>query len=463
MAQAQKIWHPKFVEYMNFIIENPAYNGLAIKIDSNGRPAWIATAKSEIGQARKNWAEAKAKDLGIPVEAGVYAKVMYAIHPTKLKVCQICGETMSISYVYPNANFAKALIQRFNIEIDVYDSLYEVWDSVLLQGNVAGLIELINTKFGTNFTESDSPKSIITQCEVLCRLGGKAHLGPGAMSNFPDRYDGFHTYNRCHRSLEDKGRSALNMKTYNRDRRAYELWSDGNIMAANQFMGSAYFVGQSADHVGPISLGFVHDPRYLRRMSSSDNSTKRDRLTKEAVDEIVEIQKITGVYPMSWYVSALWDYIAANYTRHEELVPTLYRQLLKQGVTNYMHILNAIINAGPKGVDFLVASLIAPKEADFKFNYTFDDLGNITAKTPRNITDRARFEFSRFTRIALQAVIDYNQKDNRHQSQDLTGDEIGKLTTIITQILSDDSAAALRGLQALVNDTQRRAISLIDK
>ena len=43
----------------------------------------------------------------------------------------------------------------------------------------------------------------------------------------------------------------------------------------NQFMGSRYFQGTSADHVGPISLGFVHDPRYLRPMTGSDNSAKR--------------------------------------------------------------------------------------------------------------------------------------------------------------------------------------------
>lgn len=108
------------------------------------------------------------------------------------------------------------------------------------------------------------------------------------MSYFPDRYDGFHTYNRCCRATQDKGRSKENLKSYTKDRRAYEYWSDGNIHAANQFMGSAFFDGTSADHIGPISLGFVHDPRYLQPMPGGDNSSKRDRLQIVGIESIID-------------------------------------------------------------------------------------------------------------------------------------------------------------------------------
>lgn len=141
---------------------------------------------------------------------------------------------------------------------------------------------------------------IIDALEYACRKGNKKCLGPGAMSNFPDRYDGFHTYNRCCRATQDKGRSKENLKSYTKDRRAYEYWSDGNIHAANQFMGSSFFDGISADHIGPISLGFVHDPRYLQPMSSGDNSSKRDRLQVVDIERIIETEQRTGVYPMSW-------------------------------------------------------------------------------------------------------------------------------------------------------------------
>lgn len=43
-------------------------------------------------------------------------------------------------------------------------------------------------------------------------------LGPGAMSNAPDRLDGFHTYDRCCRPTADKGRSKENLASYSTDR-----------------------------------------------------------------------------------------------------------------------------------------------------------------------------------------------------------------------------------------------------
>ena len=81
-----------------------------------------------------------------------------------------------------------------------------------------------------------SKMKVIELVENECRNNGKRLLSPGAMSNFPDRYDGFHTYNRCCRSAQDKGRSKENLRSYTKDGRAYEYWSDGNIHAANQFM-----------------------------------------------------------------------------------------------------------------------------------------------------------------------------------------------------------------------------------
>lgn len=411
----EKIWHPKFIEYMNFIINHPNYDGLPIEFDeTTGNPRWIATAKSVVGVDRKKWAEDKARQLGIPIEPGVYAKVMYAIHPTKIKTCQICGQEMSIGYIYPNANFAKSLLKEFDIEIGTYDSFYDIWDNILLEGyGSKDIIGLINNKFNTNFTVEDSKNDIIEKCEALCRLSGKAHLGPGAMSNFPDRYDGFHTYNRCHRSIEDKGRSKENLKSYTRDRRAYEYWSDGNIQAANQFMGSDYFKGVSADHVGPISLGFIHDSHYLRPMLSSDNSIKRDRLSKETVDAVVEISVATGIYPMSWYSAIIWDYIVENYSKSQDKIATTFRNLLKQNMANYMYILKYILEYSKYGEEFLYRYLILPKKDDFMYSYKFDSLGNVVTKTVRNITQRGQFEFERFFRIATTAVHEYNDKDNR--------------------------------------------------
>ena len=110
MAQDEKQWHPRFLKYMREIVNHPNYKGLPIKKKPDGSYAWIATAKSEIGQQRINWCIRKAQELGLTrtneAYPGMYADVMLEIHPTKWKVCQICGKEMSLCYHYPNANFA---------------------------------------------------------------------------------------------------------------------------------------------------------------------------------------------------------------------------------------------------------------------------------------------------------------------------------------------------------------------
>ena len=109
MAQDEKQWHPRFLKYMSSIINHPNYSGLPIKKRADNSYAWIATAKSEIGRGRKDWCIDKAIKLGFinthKDYPGMYADVMLEIHPTKWKVCQICGKEMSIYYHYPNANF----------------------------------------------------------------------------------------------------------------------------------------------------------------------------------------------------------------------------------------------------------------------------------------------------------------------------------------------------------------------
>ena len=129
-------------------------------------------------------------------------------------------------------------------------------------------------------------------------------LSPGAMSNAPDRLDGFHTYNRCCRSTADKGRSKSNLASYSTDRRAFEYWVDGNWVEANMAMGlfrSDAEVQQipcmnddgqtyhplpcAADHIGPISLGFSHRPVF-QPLCTPCNSAKNNRMYYSDVQKL---------------------------------------------------------------------------------------------------------------------------------------------------------------------------------
>lgn len=462
MAREERKWNNRFLAYMDMIVNHPNYQGLPIKKKADGSLSWIATAKSEIGEERIEWCLEKADSLGIARRAGVYADVMLAIHPTKWKVCQTCGKEMSLYYHYPNANFVKAINKTFNKDFTDCDHIADIWDDLINSGVKKNTIaKFLIAKGDLDLNPATATKDeIIDALEYACRKGNKKLLGPGAMSNFPDRYDGFHTYNRCCRSSQDKGRSKENLKSYTRDRRAYEYWSDGNIHAANQFMGSSFFDGISADHIGPISLGFIHDPRYLQPMSGGDNSAKRDRLQIEDIETIIDTYNRTRVYPMSWYSKLIWEHILKNYKSHTDIVATVYRDALKQNMANFMHVLWMILeNCPDTGEDFLEKELLSKNYECFNYTYEFNNKGEIVSKQPRHFTDRSQNETNRYKRIAIEAVYDYNDKDNRHTNPDLTRTEENQLISICKSLTSPINYKSCYSLLVkLVEDIESRII-----
>ena len=121
----ERTWSPKFVEYMDFIISHPNYKGLAIN-KTNDSYGWVTTKQSDIGKKRLAWANAKAKELNIKPEPGYLRKIMYEVHPTKMKVCQICGRTLSLDYIYLNKSFVGLIKKNFNYDFNELDSIYDV-------------------------------------------------------------------------------------------------------------------------------------------------------------------------------------------------------------------------------------------------------------------------------------------------------------------------------------------------
>ncbi len=467
MAREKRQWNDRFLAYMDMIVKHPNYQGLPIEKKADGSLAWITTAKTKIGKKRIEWCLKKADELGFERRAGVYADVMLAIHPTKWKVCQTCGREMSLYYHYPNANFVKALNRDFKQKFTDCDHISDIWDTLIESGvkeNV--LAEYLIRKGDLALEPTTATKDeIIDALELVCRKGNKKLLGPGAMSNFPDRYDGFHTYNRCCRPSQDKGRSKENLKSYTKDRRAYEYWSDGNIHAANQFMGSAFFAGVSADHIGPISLGFIHDPRYLQPMSGGDNSAKRDRLQIEDIEKIIETYNRTGVYPMSWYSKDIWEFILSSYKTHPDSVATIYRDALKQNMADFMYILWRILEECPRyGEDFLEKCLLSKHYECFNYSYKFNARGEIIDRRPRHFTDRNQNETDRYKRIAIDSAYDYNDKDNRNMASDLTPGESSSLSGLCQDLnTAHDYDAAHKALVSLIQSIERRIITSLQK
>lgn len=435
----ERTWNPKFKEYMDFIISHPNYKGLAINKTSDSY-GWVTTKQSDIGKKRLAWANEKAKELNIKPEPGYLRKIMFEIHPTKMKVCQICGRTLSLDYIYLNKTFINSLKKKFNFDFNELNSIYDVVN--LLEKNEIEENEIKKFFIGSfklNNSYNDSIKNIINECVKKCVEGSSKYLGPGAMSNFPDRFDGFHTYNRCCRSKEDTGRSRENLNTYNKDRRAYEYWSDGNIFAANKFMKSSFFSETSADHVGPISLGFIHDPRQLRKLNKRDNSAKRDRLQYNDIIELKKIEDTNNICVINWYSYLIWKFIKENLDITSDL--ELFRKMLKTNLQYYMELLWNIVNkCKNKGIDFLVRNFLEPKYSDFKYDYEFNELGQIISKAPRHETDASRKEFDRFVRISFESVNEFHEKENRKTNISFTKEQMITIDMICKMINEEEDS-----------------------
>lgn len=463
MPRNKKEYHENFKKYADFIIHHPVYAGLPIKKKKDGTYSFVTAKGSEIGKGRLKWIKNKAKELGYPIEDGVYAKVMRQIHPTKYTTCQICGRSLSIYYLYPNKNAITDISNTFGKEYSIVDHISDIWDDLADDGHTdTELGNYFFSKCGITDDPSElSKEEIIDKLEYACRIEGKALLGPGAMSNAPDRFDGFHSYNRCCRKKEDRGRWDSNMDTYNQDRRAYERWSDGNIHAANKFMRHEIFKGTSADHIGPISLGFVHDPRYLQPMTGNKNSSKRDRLSMEDLDKIAEVEQRTGIYPASWYAKDIWEYIKANYKANPDKIETSYRDAMKQNMTNFMHLLYKIITqTGEEGKELLAEFFLQPNYKYFEYDYTFNSLGEITSQSPRHRTERSKGDMERYKRVAIDSVIEYVEKVNRNLKPAISTANQKCINDIILKIKNKEPKADIKA--SIINTMAAMQMDIIE-
>lgn len=206
--------------------------GIAEPFKDDGSIRWVVSGDTKLGQERDKWWLKKVKELKVINKA----EVARAIHPKELggfKPCQICGTKLSIFYAYPNANTLKGIKKIFKVEYAPFDkTITEILKEQFKKKGLA-VFELAKELF-------DIPESLPDDIDAYTAyiLENKlSRLSPGVMSNPPDRFEGFHTYNACCRSKEDTGRHKANMATYTQDRRAYEYWSEGNFNLANRLMG----------------------------------------------------------------------------------------------------------------------------------------------------------------------------------------------------------------------------------
>ncbi|HEV7736667.1 MAG TPA: Alw26I/Eco31I/Esp3I family type II restriction endonuclease, partial [Chlamydiales bacterium] len=323
----RQTWAAEFVIYMKTIVTHPAYDGMPDAVKNDGMIQWEAPSNRSSGLyqfthiKRRNWWKNKAESIGIDTSKDRWiSQAAKKIHPTGEKPCKRCGRIMKIAYVYPKANLINRLKNQFgkDFEISITDTIIDI-----LKGsyNIFGnrLIECISELLATgslkipNFNKNFDSLIDWVIHEYIPKE--PSTLSPGVMSNAPDRFDGFHSFNRCCRGKADTGRHAANLSSYTTDRRVFEFWSEGDWIAADRLAGlvKSKLSGEpcadggdshpTADHIGPLSLGFCHRPEF-KLLSKSANSAKNNRMSLSDVRYLLDCEN-RGIQVISWYAKPL--------------------------------------------------------------------------------------------------------------------------------------------------------------
>lgn len=410
-------YHPKFDEYVEMIVKHPNYKGLYYDRNADGRVNWVVTGKSAKGQRRQVWWDAKCRELGVPIQKGCYAVVARMIHPTGKHVCQCCGKERSIFYEYPTLPNLKKLNKAFGLDLKQTDyTLLEFVDQFCITKQE---LDKVASIFGLpQPTSTDNLKRMI-KTELVDKCSSR--LSPGVMCNPPDRYNGFHSYALCCRKEKDTGRHDDNMKTYTQDRRAYEDWSDGDYNLANRLMGEFHkcppmacpicgkIEEMTADHIGPISLGFCHS-RHFAPMCRSCNSAKNNRFTKADVDELLKLEK-SGNQVVSWHSKYIWDILKLSIKNDDDAKKV--SSVMAKCHQNVLYVFSLIYSA--TGQTFLERYLHPEfSMVDYRFqNVDLKDLSKMTViATPLDSKNKRKNQ-ERYIRIAFESLKDFGEKDNR--------------------------------------------------
>lgn len=446
-------YHPNFNAYVEMIVAHPNYQGLYYERKKDGTVGWVVAGKSAKGQLRQAWWDETCKKLGIPLKKGCYAKAAKIIHPTGIHICQCCGAERSIFYEYPTKRTLKKINEEFGLALNQTD--YTIREFVKKFCTTKELLDRLSDLLGTPYESTQEDLISYIKSELIDKESPL--FSPGVMCNPPDRFNGFHSYALCCRKEKDTGRHDDNMKTYTQDRRAYEEWSDGDYNLANRMMGEFHkqpkmpcpkcgkIASMSADHIGPISLGFCHS-RHFAPMCQSCNSAKNNRFTKSDVDQLLELEH-RGEQVVSWHSKYIWDLLKNNISN--DIEAKLASAMMAKCHQNVLNIL-AIIHKETGG-NFLMRYL-HPEYSLIDYRFEGLDLTHlervVILANPLNSKNKSKNQ-NRYIRIAFESLEDFLSKDNRKNSF-LIQEDSEELKPIFAAIKAKNYDRADRRLKELI-------------
>lgn len=471
MSPEERNWHDDFVSYMMEIASHDNYEGMPEAFKDDGSVRWVVTGKSRLGKQRLAWWNRKREELGIEGGGKWPSRTARANHPTGRKPCQICGRTLSLDYVYPTRNTIKRLNKEITeilvLEFEDLLELEEVIEVLLIELEESEVIEILKKVFNIPVSQKGTLSTLLN----FILDNRKSMFSPGAMSNCPDRFDGYHSYNKCCRAREDTGRHRSNLQRYGEDRRAYEYWSDGDWKAAAWLMreinkagtrGVCSICGRkgkvTADHLGPISLGFsVGDPPFLRPACSSCNSSRNNRMTLADIEELCEREE-GGIEVVSWHTKYVWNSLKDKPSTDEEA--KIVSRLMRTNLHYVLTLLGKIAEGGHR--QFLVERFLHPEYAYYSIEFQgFNpETGNYDriAKERGTIRQYSR-NAERYVRISLESLGQYLEKDNRRFTKEHLEEVYSFADTIIAQLNNNNDSEGLESIERFLKIFAEWAVS----
>ena len=419
--------------------------------DRTGKIDWtIPTGRSpgsknwDGNKRRKEWWELKARELGIAIHGKWISKAAKTLHPWGWKPCQTCGRWMRLSYSYPRAVTVSALNAHLPPDaqldpltlLDVYETLDHFVDTIGQEASARIFASVFPELGPTEGADADELKARVE--EKLVRTESR-RFSPGVMSNAPDRLDGFHTYNLCCRSGQDTGRSRENLRTYGVDRRAFEHWSEGDWVAADLLMHSTSrgscprceeIRDLTADHVGPISLGFRHMP-YFEAVCGSCNSAKNNRMSFDDVDALRRLDSEVDRV-VSWHAASLWKRSKDRVDDRESAL-----RLSKLLNVNQHEFLRLLLRARAAGVPDALMQFLSPGYSENRAEFVGlnpETLRYERIERTRRQPTYALSKATRLVRIAFEALDDYALKEKRNV-QAVPGDLLVEVSAGVDEAL----------------------------
>jgi Alw26I/Eco31I/Esp3I family type II restriction endonuclease len=458
----KRVWSKEFLKHMQFIIKHENYATMPNKFKKDGEIKWI----SPNDKKRAEWWDEQIEPLGLKSRADVaraiYPKELYGLHP-----CQICGKKLSIFYVYPNKNALKKINKETGNSFKTYDKdIFQIFDEISTKIG-KDVFDKFKTIFKIPATINETKEDFFQYFKNNCN----SMLSPGVMSNAPDRLDGFHTYNACCRLEQDTGRHKSNLARYSQDRRAYENWAEGNWNLSNRLMGEfkkfnklvacpvcGKKANMTADHIGPISLGFTHRPKF-NPMCGSCNSKKNNRMSLSDVKTLIEDEKHKQKV-ISWHSKYLWDVLKTKIKTDEDAKKL--SKIMHWHINNIMLLLFKINYNGHK--DFL-RKFLHPEYSFFDYKFeNFDPLKPdilIINKKPLDNKNKKK-NADRYERISFESLEDYEEKDNRKVKKWANEKIQESINELLCLLEKNESGEAYQKLNDIIEELSKEAVKLFN-